>query len=90
MIVALALLARLLPCGAASASTCATPTRRLAPRVSPTLMERFEVPGRLELREDLKSAKPCAPKPDQAPELRAREIPLEETVVRFAGSAPRP
>ncbi len=53
----------------------------------PYVMESFEVLGTVELPADLKSAKPWTPKPGQAPAMHAKEIPLENVLVRFT---PRP
>jgi murein DD-endopeptidase MepM/ murein hydrolase activator NlpD len=54
----------------------------------PYVMERFEVVGRLELPDDLKSLRPWSPAAGHAPEPRTREIPLENQVVRFPATRP--
>jgi hypothetical protein len=49
----------------------------------PYVMERFEVLGRLELPDDLRKMAPWSPAPGRSPEVRTREIPLENELVRF-------
>jgi len=56
----------------------------------PYVIDRFEVLGHLDVGADLRTLKPWSPRPDQAPDPRAKEIPLEDAVVRFAAPSPRP
>jgi len=56
----------------------------------PYVINGFEVLGHLDVGADLRTLKPWSPRPDQAPDPRAKEIPLEDAVVRFAAPSPRP
>ena len=56
----------------------------------PYLMERFEVLGRMEMPEDLGKMAPWTPDPARKAEMRTKEIPLENLVVRFAPVPARP
>ena len=53
-------------------------------------MERFELLGKLELGDDLGKARPWMPKVGQPADVRTRELPLEDQVVRFSAPPSRP
>jgi hypothetical protein len=50
----------------------------------PYVMERFELLGKLELGDDLGKARPWTPKVAQPADVRTKELPLEDQVVRFS------
>jgi hypothetical protein len=56
----------------------------------PYVMERFELLGKLELGDDLAKARPWTPKAGQPADVRTRELPLEDQVVRFSAPPSRP
>ena len=56
----------------------------------PYVMERFELLGKLEIGDDLRKARPWTPTVGQPADLRTKELPLEDQVVRFSASPSRP
>lgn len=56
----------------------------------PYVLERFEALGEIEMPGDLRAIKAWAPGANQAPVTRAKQIPLENAVVRFSSPPVRP